>query len=51
MGRKVVNVHLALDEFDTLLDVGFGLNLVLLDEYWSDELVDLVVLGKLGKLL
>lgn len=43
------NSHFALDKLDTLLDVGLGLYLILLDEYGTDELVDLVVFGELAK--
>ncbi|KAI3476412.1 hypothetical protein L1887_62064 [Cichorium endivia] len=45
------DVHLALDELDALVDVGLGFDLVLLDEYGSDEFVHLVVLRELAELL
>lgn len=50
-GEGVASLHFALDEFDTFLDVGLGLELILLDQDGSDELVHLVVGRKFGKLL
>lgn len=43
--------HLLVDELEPLVNVGFRFFLILLDESWTDELVDCVVGLEKGKFL